>query len=36
MNIGSGCRRMPDMYGENDNEESITDMHRALDLGINF
>lgn len=34
--IGLGCMGMPEFYGETDETESISVIHRALELGINF
>ncbi|MEP7166271.1 MAG: aldo/keto reductase [Ferruginibacter sp.] len=34
--IGLGCMGMSMAYGPTDNEESISTLHKALDLGINF
>src|SRR5262245_31644558 len=34
--IGLGCMTMSGIYGKGDDAESITVVHRALDLGVNF
>jgi aryl-alcohol dehydrogenase-like predicted oxidoreductase len=34
--IGLGCMGMSEFYGSGDEAESITTIHRALDLGVNF
>lgn len=34
--LGLGCMGMSEFYGTPDEEESITAIHRALDLGITF
>ncbi len=34
--IGLGCMSMSSVYGKGDDAESITVIHRALDLGVNF
>lgn len=34
--LGLGCMGMSEFYGRGDEGESITTIHRALDLGINF
>ena len=34
--IGLGCMSMSGCYGEQDDNECIATIHRALDLGINF
>src|SRR5262245_34409370 len=34
--VGLGCMSMSGIYGKGDDAESITVVHRALDLGINF
>lgn len=34
--IGLGCMGMSEFYGQGDDTESVSVIHRALDLGINF
>ncbi len=34
--IGLGCMGMSEFYGSFNEEESITTLHKALDLGVNF
>jgi aryl-alcohol dehydrogenase-like predicted oxidoreductase len=34
--IGLGCYGMSGAYGPADDVESISTIHRALDLGVNF
>ncbi|MFI7129568.1 aldo/keto reductase [Nonomuraea sp. NPDC050153] len=34
--LGLGCMGMSDFYGPGDEKESISVIHRALDLGMNF
>ncbi len=34
--IGLGCMGMSFAYGPSDEQESISTLHRALDLGVNF
>ena len=34
--VGLGCMSMSNVYGKGDDAESITVVHRALDLGVNF
>src|SRR5665213_875193 len=34
--LGLGCMGMSEFYGRGDEEESISTIHRALDLGCTF
>ena len=34
--LGLGCMGMSFAYGPANDDESVTVLHRALDLGINF
>jgi aryl-alcohol dehydrogenase-like predicted oxidoreductase len=34
--LGLGAMGMSEFYGETNDEESVTTIHRALDLGVNF
>ncbi|HEY7618767.1 MAG TPA: aldo/keto reductase [Solirubrobacteraceae bacterium] len=34
--LGLGCMGMSEFYGAGDDDESITVIHRALELGVNF
>ncbi len=34
--LGLGCMGMSEFYGERDDAQSISTIHRALDLGMNF
>jgi len=34
--IGLGCMGMSEFYGTHDDAESLSTIHRALDLGVNF
>ena len=34
--IGLGCMGMSEFYGAHDDAQSISTIHRALDLGVNF
>jgi aryl-alcohol dehydrogenase-like predicted oxidoreductase len=34
--LGLGCMGMSEFYGQGDEKESVTVIHRALDLGMNF
>ncbi len=34
--IGLGCMGMSEFYGSFDEKESITTLHKAIDLGVNF
>lgn len=34
--LGLGCMGMSAFYGETDEAESVTTIHRALELGVDF
>src|SRR5246127_5604612 len=34
--VGLGCMGMSEFYGTHDDAESLSTIHRALDLGVNF
>ena len=34
--LGLGCMGMSEFYGAHDRKDSISTIHRALELGVNF
>jgi aryl-alcohol dehydrogenase-like predicted oxidoreductase len=34
--MGLGCMGMSEFYGAHDDGQSMSTLHRALDLGVNF
>jgi aryl-alcohol dehydrogenase-like predicted oxidoreductase len=34
--MGLGCMGMSEFYGSHSDEESVRNIHRAMELGINF